>query len=405
VRGGVHRGQPRLRRLRSLILPDWYPSAEDPLLGTFIREKARAIALRHDVAVLYARPRRRPGGALFSLSDEDDDGLRTVRVDYRRLPVAAATLGPRLAGTRAGLQRLEASGFEPDLIHAHVFPAGLSAVLLALGRGLPVIVSENSTLFPREELTAAQRRMARLAFERADLVCPASEDLGRHIARIAPRARIRPVPNTVDTSLFSPPERPASPEPGPARALVVALLEPKKGLDVLLQALAEVSDGPTVQVVGDGPSRPELEALAVELGVAGSVEFLGRRDKAEVARLMRESDFFVLPSLWENLPNAVIEAMASGLPVVATRTGGVPEMVNEGSGLLVAPGDAAELAGALRGMVGSHRLYDRAAIARRAREHYGLEAVSALWDEVYREVLGRARSRSTRARSRRASAR
>ena len=375
------------------------------MLGTFIREKARAIALRHEVAVLYARPRRRPGGALFTVSEDTDGSLRTVRVDYRRLPAAAATFGPRLAGTRAGLRRLQASGFEPDLIHAHVFPAGVSAVVLARGRGLPVIVSENSTALPRGELTPAQRRMARFAFERADLVCPASEDLGRHIARVAPRARIRPVPNTVDTSLFSPPEGRPTPEPGHARALLVAMLDPKKGVDVLLQALAQVPEGLTVRVVGDGPAREGLEALAAKLGVAGSIEFLGRRDKAEVARLMRESDFFVLPSLWENLPNVVIEAMASGLPVVATRTGGVPEMVDEGSGLLVAPGDPAELAGGLRGMLGSHRLYDREAIAERARDRYGLEAVSAVWDEVYREVLGRARSRPARARARRASAR
>jgi glycosyltransferase involved in cell wall biosynthesis len=120
---------------------------------------------------------------------------------------------------------------------------------------------------------------------------------------------------------------------------------------------------------------------------------------------MRGSDFFVLPSLWENLPNVVIEAMACGLPVVATRTGGVPEMVDERSGLLVAPGDPAELAAAIGAMLSSHQLYDREAIARAARERYGLEAVSAVWDEIYREVLGRARSRPAPARRRRASER
>jgi glycosyltransferase involved in cell wall biosynthesis len=381
------------------------------VLGTFIREKARAIALRHEVAVLYARPRRRPGRALFSLSEADEDGLRTVRVDYRRLPVAAASMGPRLAGTRAGLQRLERSGFSPDLIHAHVFPAGLSAVLLARGRNLPVIISENSTLFPRNELTPVQRRMARLAFERADLVCPASEDLGRHIARVAPGARIRAVPNAVDTSLFSPPvePRPAAPEPDArVRAALVALLDPKKGVDVLLRALAALGprrDELLVRIAGDGPDRGRLETLAAELGVSGSAEFLGLRDKPGVAALLRDSDFFVLPSLWENLPNVVIEAMASGLPVVSTRTGGIPELVDEGSGFLVAPGNAAELAGALTAMLDSHRLYDRQRIARRARERYGREAVSAQWDEVYREVLGRGRGRPARARRRRARSR
>jgi glycosyltransferase involved in cell wall biosynthesis len=394
------------RRLRSLVLTEWYPSAEDPVLGTFVREKARAIARRHDVVVMHPRPVARPrDGGLFSISDEYDEGLRVLRVGYRRLVPAPLSFLPRLLGTRAALRDLERSGWVPDLIHAHVFPAAFLAVLLARRRGLPVIASENSTAFPRGEVRGWQRAMARLAFGMADLVCPASEDLGRHIARLGVRTRIRPVPNVVDTSLFSPgageSAGPSGPG-GPARILLVALLDPKKGVDHLLRALAAVEPPRfMLRIAGDGPVRRELEALRDQLGLSEHVEFLGLRSKPEVARLMRQSDFLVLPSLWENLPNVLIEAMACGLPVVATRTGGVPEMIDEGAGLLVEPGDVEGLRAALERMLDAHAGYDRKAIARAAGERYGHEAVGARWDELYNEVVGERAAAGQRRRARR----
>jgi glycosyltransferase involved in cell wall biosynthesis len=278
---------------------------------------------------------------------------------------------------------------------------------LARGRGIPVIVSENSTAFPRGEVRGWRRTMARYAFGHADLVCPASEDLGRHIAALGVRTPIRAVPNVVDTTLFSPsPSRPA--RGARARLLLVALLDPKKGVEHLLRALALLRkrrDDFELDIVGDGPLRGELAEVARRLELERDVRFLGRRDKRAVAELMREADFFVLPSLWENLPNVVIEALASGLPVVATSVGGVPEMVDEHAGRLVPAGDEDALAGAVDAMLDSLGGYDRAAIARAAHERYGYEAVGRLWDEIYVEVLARGGGRRSRARARAASAR
>jgi glycosyltransferase involved in cell wall biosynthesis len=395
--------------VRSLIITDWYPSARDPVLGTFVREKARAIALHHDVVVLHPRPTPRLGRALYTISDDVEDGLRTVRLDYRRLRPAALSMAPRVLGARAALRRLAASGFMPDLIHAHVFSAGFLAVLLARGSGIPVIVSENSTAFPRGEVRGWQRTMARYAFGHADLVCPSSEDLGRHIAALGVSTPLRAVPNVVDTTLFSPPSQPPARDPDArARMLLVALLDPKKGIEHLLRALALLRrdrDDFTLDVVGDGPLRGELAALARSLGLEAQVSFLGLRDKREVAELMRGADFFVLPSLWENLPNVVIEAMATGLPVVATRVGGVPEMIDERTGRLVAPGDPDALAEALNAMLDSFAGYDRDRIAGAARERYGREAVGRIWDEVYADVLARDARSLSRARTRDASPR
>ena len=120
--------------------------------------------------------------------------------------------------------------------------------------------------------------------------------------------------------------------------------------------------------------------------------FLGERPKDEVAELMREANLFVLPSLAENLPVVLIEAMASGLPAVATRVGGVPEMLDAQDGELVDPGDPAALAGAIR--TAAAREFDSPAMAARAAERYSYAAVCARWSEIYAELSSRRGSSS-----------
>jgi glycosyltransferase involved in cell wall biosynthesis len=137
--------------------------------------------------------------------------------------------------------------------------------------------------------------------------------------------------------------------------------------------------------VGDGPARPALEALAADLRLNGAVGFLGMRDHAAVAELMRGADLLVLPSLAENLPTVVLEAQACGLPVVATDVGGTREALDPTAGRLVAPGDDEALAGAIGAVLAAD--HDREAIAARAHARYGYEAVAERWEATYRELL------------------
>lgn len=128
---------------------------------------------------------------------------------------------------------------------------------------------------------------------------------------------------------------------GPVRRLLsVARLDIVKGYGVLLEALAGLSDIELL-LVGDGPDRKALEARAADLGVADRVTFAGYRAPAEVATMLGTADVFVLPSFAEGVPVSLMEAMAAGVPVVATQVGGVSELVTDGeSGHVVPPGDA-----------------------------------------------------------------
>jgi glycosyltransferase involved in cell wall biosynthesis len=127
----------------------------------------------------------------------------------------------------------------------------------------------------------------------------------------------------------------------PVKAVTVGRLIPLKQVDRLIEALREIPELGLV-VVGDGPERPRLERIAQELGVSGRVYFAGQRSKKETLSLMAACDFFVLNSTHEGLPHAILEAMALGLPVIATAVGGTPEVVQDGeTGLLIHSGNRA----------------------------------------------------------------
>ena len=140
-------------------------------------------------------------------------------------------------------------------------------------------------------------------------------------------------------------------------------LTTQKALDVAFDALRETPET-TLLLLGDGPDRERLERGAVERGLGGTVRFLGPGSRDDVLRLFRAADAVLLPSAWENMPHAVLEALAVGTPVIATAVGGVPEVVNDAvNGLLVPPGDAGALAAAIRRLVAEPGLHDRLAAA------------------------------------------
>ena len=203
--------------------------------GVFVREQARAVAARHDVAVLFLEPHGPVGDGRVEVTNEVEEGLLTVRVRAAHGPLRKLWL---VLALLAGLRRLRSTGFRAGLVHAHVFRVGAVAVALARIAGLPVVVSEHNSLFLRRVATRVELLLARAAFTGADLVAPVSESLRQGIEAYGIRARFRVVPNPVDTQMFHPGER----HDGSSRRLLfVGRLVPVKGFPRLVEALAEVA--------------------------------------------------------------------------------------------------------------------------------------------------------------------
>lgn len=395
--------------MKVLFLARWYPSRDNAYYGVFVREHAKAVrASGCDVAVLHIPGVPGKGRGLWRMEEETDprltEGIPTFHVYARSVSVRGiARISYWIStllyvwSTLRAVRRLRGHGFRPDVLHAHVWSAGVPAVIVGRLLGLPVVVTEHSTVFQRHAVDRSALRRSRYVFEHSARVLPVCANLQQAISDYGVKASFEIVPNAVDTAIFFPSEKGHS--AGSRRLIFVGNLEPTghKGFPTLVEALVELGERRRdwhLDVVGDGPTRAEYERLVAHSGLSGSIVFHGSKPKDEVAALMRASDLFVLPSRFENLPCVIIEAMTSGLPVVATAVGGVPEMVSERDGILVPPENPAALADALDHALSNLSAFDRDDIAARARDRYSLEAVGAQLRAVYESVLASSRKKA-----------
>lgn len=381
-----------MSRLKVLFVTLWYPDDVSPLRGIFIREHAKAVQNFAEVRVLHCAGPSPSVQGLWELKQENSaefaEGIPTYRVWHRLLPVPSVL--PHCWSVVQACNRIMMSGFRPDIVHAHIYYAGIPAVIVGLMNRLPVIISEHWSAFPRKRLNSRAVLMARFALERASAVLPVSHALQKGIEAHNIKANYRVVPNAVDTSLFFPPARsPRSHDE--TQLLCVARMDHRhnKGILILLQALVRLEEKRTdwqLNLVGDGPARSEYEAIVNASGLADKINFHGMKPRPDVAEFMREADICVLPSLWENLPCVLIESIASGLPIVSTITGGIPEIVDHESGILVPPGDVDALSGALDRMIQSLEKFDRQLIAKKS-VRYSHKSVGHLLQNIYEESI------------------
>lgn len=231
------------------------------------------------------------------------------------------------------------------------------------------------------------------------LCLPATRAIWRHAAFVVanstglqelaqkayPGHEILLIPNGVDTRFFTPGLQKTPPCPG-TRLAFVGRLSPEKDLPTLFDALGalppETAGQWTLDVIGDGPERRRWEQHAARLGLDDRIHFRGWMSREQVRDVYRGVDFFVLPSRDEGMPNVVLEAMASGLPIIASRIRGNVDLVEEDqNGLLFEPGNATELRRALERMIGSPQ----------SRERWGAEsrwrAEQRSWDDVAQRYL------------------
>ncbi len=350
------------------MISHMYPSPVNPTGGVFVHEQVKALRDRgHDVRVVspkgWAPPGLRRWAAYRDVVPRDTvDG---ITVYYpRKVTLPGGRLGHRnadafLLGIRTTVRRIHEE-WPFDVIHAHMMvPDGWAAARIGHEMGVPVVGTAHraDVLDVPAEGPKSRMRVAE-AIQTLDAVVTVSRAIGDAADAIArPRRPITVVPNGADAEVFLPRD------PGEARrrigipedGLVVSFvgkLVPRKGVDALIEAMgllaAREGGAPRLVMAGIGELREPLEHRAAALGVAHHITWLGKVPHDDVGWVMSTGDVFVLPSLSEGLPTVVCEAMACGLPVVATAVDGTPEIVDDpATGLLVQPRDPVGLAAAL----------------------------------------------------------
>jgi glycosyltransferase involved in cell wall biosynthesis len=381
--------------MKVLIVASWWPTRDEPAGGAFIEDQARILARRHDVYVIAPDPQRWNRLPRWRLTSPPV--VRTPAGYWLARPVVHPIL-PRHPRTFIPLfARAASNAFDfaktnwgqPDVIHAHTsIPGGFAAVGIGSDSGIPVVLTEHS--FPRTLRwdRPTERAFGRVAMRGAAVRIAVSDSLAEAY-RATDQLAFEIVPNVVDTELFAPAARRR--EPGNSvRFTLVGRLEPLiKGVDVALRAIAQLPTGTplTLTIAGDGRDRANLVRLAAKLRIDSRVRFLGYLDRRGVRDLLDETDVLLVPSRWESFGVVAVEALAMGVPVIASNTGGLSDIVGDEFGWLVEPGDEESLRIAMASALTGERRFNPDALRASAVRRFGVDGFLDRMDAVYASVV------------------
>lgn len=379
--------------MRILISTAIFPNRVEPTRGTYVLNQAIALARHHDVKVISPIPYfptwLRSDRYAWATRIPRNDVICDIQVEYPRYAFIPKILrflhGHFVSFSVFGSYRRVVAEFRPDvLLGFSAYPDGAATIRVARRLGLPVVIGCIGADINQKARTGIQRRVISRALRASDLILTVCADLKRSVEQLGIDARkIVVVPNGVQRDRFGVTDcvinrRRLELDERGRIVVCISRLSPEKGIDVLLDAFARTTTpGTSLYILGEGLQRPVLEQIRARSARQNDIHLLGPVAHADVATWLGAADLFVLPSRMEGHPNSLLEALACGLPAVATRVGGVPEiMTSDEIGFLVDPDDAAAMA----------RAIDSALARRWNRERIVQLAGSRTWDDVASEI-------------------
>ncbi|MGE5107202.1 MAG: glycosyltransferase [Sphingobacteriales bacterium] len=386
--------------MKVLWLASWYPNQITPFDGDFIQRHARASALYNQIHVIHVI--EDPSGKLkssYKVEEQQQGNLKETIIYFKT------------RCNKGFLHKLESNYYylkynklainlyikqygKPDLIHVHVpLKAGLSALWALKKFAVPFVVTEHWAIYNNMAPDSYLQRnflfkyFAKRVIRKSRILLPVSKDLGERINHYVIKKECEVIPNVVDVDRFNYNQ---APDLVKFRFLhVSAMKSSQKNPEGILNAvikLAKQRDDFEFYFVG--PHTQTFEDSCAESGLLNKVIFLkGEISYMEVAEEMKKASVFVLFSRYENLPCVVLEALCSGLPVIATGVGGIPEVINSSNGMLVEEDNENELYLAMNNIMENHKIFNRAKIAEEAIVKFNYKIVGKQFDIIYQKVL------------------
>ena len=383
-----------------LIIPSWYPANPNAIGGSFFREQALALkkhGCKIGVITLQLRSLRDWRSVLtgrHGITFKNDFGVLTYRKHgmawFARMPMLMAWLWKKNILVLFE-QYIEKHG-KPDVIHVHsILYAGWAAKAISDKYQVPYVVTEHSSAFARGLVTLKQKRIiewvVKSAQKRFAVSKPFADLLAKDIG--VKNSTWEVMPNIVHERFFSS-QMEARDEKNSFVFINIALLTPNKGVRFLIKAFAKaLASQPNLKlkIGGDGSEHAALVELAQELVVENNIDFFGMLSRKQVVVQMLASDVFVLSSQYETFGVVVIEALALGKPVIATRCGGPEDIICDDNGILVPVNDVDALAAAMLEIYNNRGLYNSQKIRSDCSAQYSEEVIVEKLMQVYSDVL------------------
>lgn len=365
-------------QLHILFLPSWYPSREHTTIGNFVQRHAFAVSEFHRVTVVSAHESLSPEVEVNELGN-----LNEIRVYFKKkLPLfsyqKAMQHGVELAKNQFG---------DFDLSHVHVaYPAGV----IALGLDLPFVVTEHFSGYHSRsgfKWGYGRIKITQRILNKAKFILPVSDHLGKAIQEFGGKAFAEKISNVVDTDIFYA----DSQKPKTFTFLHISTLEERsKNITGILrgfQNLEKAGYNFSLTIGGDG----DLEELKVKVQDFGpsseKVQIVDQQPIDGIAELMRKSHCLVMFSHFENQPCTILEALCSGIPVISSDVGGIPEVLDTSNGILI-PAENEELfVKGLAQMIDRYQLFDGKGISEAASKVYSYKAIGQKLSTIYSNVL------------------
>ena len=385
-----------------LIIPSWYPRHPGDINGSFFREQALALQ-KHGckVGVIYPELRSlKNWKSIFSgkngISVEQDEGLITYRsrgINWFPRTVSPYSKLSTWHGYRLFLRYIAEQGM-PDIVHVHsLLYASLTAEKILEKHNIPFIATEHSTAFARDLIPQNGLLIAKKSSKKAEKRLAVSNEFAQllNLKIGSEKSKWEEIPNIV-SDIFLNKKLPNKKTENHFEFINIALMDKKKNQDNIILAFAQLCETHSklsLTIGGNGPEKSKLEALTRELGISEKVKFPGLLTREQVLKSMAAADAFILASRYETFGVVVIEALALGKPVIATRCGGPESIVRDEDGILVPVDDVDALKNAMHYLIQNKNKYDPQEIRQSCSNRFSERAVAERLKEIYAKIISK----------------
>lgn len=370
-----------------LLLTHSYPDARINWRGLFIQDQAMALSEKHEIIVVYFRVdySRFAPFSKYSFVKRQNGKITEYELSTgKSFPVINQL--KYFNDTFRFIRKEVLSKKKIDIIHGHLsYPAGFLGTIIQKREKIPCVLTEHTWI--KKYFRSTIHKLCVLhALKHCACVVAVSQALGDDINRYCKR-QVHVIPNVIDINKFSVTD-PVRMDNKLNIGILGGMGNYRKGVDILIKAVSLLKDMDiTVHIGGDGKYLSTFRDMAKELDVDGKCFFYGEIKPENIQDFYSKLDFYVLPSRDETFGVVVVEAMACGLPVIATRCGGPEEIITEETGVLIEKENPQELADAIRSLAGNLGSYNRKAIRNYVLDKYSQDCFTASLSELYQELL------------------
>lgn len=372
-------------RHKILFISSWFPNQLEPTNGNFVQRHAEAVSLLHDVEVLHTIGNFNQKEK-FVFDDQIINGIRTLIVYYKNSKNPLQNFLRRMKAYQLGFKKMQ----KPDLVHGNVLDNNmLFAVYLKRKYGIPFVISEHWSIFQEQnhvKISKSASFLAKKIAEKASFILPVTENLILGLQKLGITTPMKVLGNVVDTDLFSPKFEKSEKFTFLHISNLIALKNPEKIIKAAID-LYQINSHFELQIGGDGDLKP-LQKIIRENNAEGYIKTFGMLSLEKVSEKMKTANCFILFSDYENQPCVILESLASGIPVIATKVGGISELLNEKRGILIEKKYGQELLEAMKNMLEKHvELESSESLRKYVVENFSKSVIAEKFSEIYKQVL------------------